>query len=219
MTTILELPHPITPEEAAVYKKRSPTFDRGGFPASGFPLSKLNPDQSERWVKPLQIQGVAGDDRIACRLRTYYDMGVGDVRCTRPREQRADGLSLRSVQRDYFSLVELNHPPKAHLPGRIPNDLCESSGRDDNPISVLQGRIEDGIDPAVIPFHRNQPASVENDSVHAAVRGLVPRLRAESIFLAHARSFGLSGPPVFFSASATISRNSAAFSRDLWTAS
>jgi hypothetical protein len=141
-------------------------------------------------------------------------MGIGDVRCTRPREQRADGLGLRSVQWDYFGFVELDHPPKAYLPGRVPNDLREGSGRDDNPISVLQSRIEDGEDPAVISFQRNQPASVENDSVHAAVRGRVPRLRGESIFLAHARSFGLSGPPVFFSASSTIARNSAAFSRD-----
>jgi hypothetical protein len=178
----------------------------------------LNPDQPERWVKPLKIKGVACDDRIACRLRTYYNVGIGDVRCTRPRQQRADGLSLRSVQRDYFGFVELDHPPKAYLPGRIPNDLREGSGRDYNPIPVLQSRIEDGEDPAVISFERNQPASVENDSVHAAFRGLVPRLRAESIFLAHERSFGLSGPPVFFSASSTIARNSAAFSRDFWTA-
>jgi len=181
-------------------------------------LAALNPDQPERWVKPFQIEGVACEDRIARRLRTDYDMGIGDVRCTRPREQRADGLSLRSVQRDYFGFAELDHPPKAYLPGRVPNDLREGSGRDDNPIPVLQSRIEDGEDPAVISFQRNQPASVENDSVHAAFRGLVGRLRAESVFLAHARSFGLSGPPVFFSASSTIARNSAAFSRDFWTA-
>jgi hypothetical protein len=145
-------------------------------------------------------------------------MGIGDVRCTRPREQRADGLSLRSVQRNYFGFVELDHPPKAYLPGGIPNDLRESSGRNDNPIPVQQSRIEEGEDPAVISFQGNQPASIENDSVHAGVRGMVPRLRAESVFLAQARSFGLSGPPVFFSASSTIARNSAAFSRDFWTA-
>lgn len=130
----------------------------------------LNPDQPERWVKPLKIKGVACDDRIACRLRTYYNVGIGDVRCTRPRQQRADGLSLRSVQRDYFGFVELDQPPKAYLPGRIPNDLREGSGRDYNPIPVLQSRVEDGEDPAVISFQRNQPASVENDSVHAAFR-------------------------------------------------
>jgi hypothetical protein len=181
-------------------------------------LAALNPDQPERWVKPFQIEGVACEDRIARRLRTDYDMGIGDVRCTRPREQRADGLSLRSVQRDYFGLVELDHPPKAYLPGRVPNHLREGSGRDDNPIPVLQSRIEDGEDPAVISLQRNQAASIENDSVHATFRGLVPPLRAASVFLAHARSFGLSGPPVFFSASSTIARNSAAFSRDFWTA-
>jgi hypothetical protein len=177
-------------------------------------VPKLNPDQSERWVKPFQIQGVTCDDRIICRLRTDYDMGIGDVRCTRPREQRADGLSLRSVQRDYFGFVELDHAPKAYLPGRVPNDLREGSRRDDNPIPVFQSRVEDGEDPAVISFQRNQPASVENDSVHAALRGLLPRLRAESIFLAHARSSGWSGPPVFFSACSMIVRHSAALSRD-----
>jgi hypothetical protein len=82
-------------------------------------------------------------------------MGIGDVRCTRPRELRADGLSLRSVQRDYFGFVKLDHPPKANLPGRVPNDLGEGSGRDDNPIPVLQRRIEDGEDAAVISFQRN----------------------------------------------------------------
>ena len=92
----------------------------------------------------------------------------------------------------------------AILRSLVPNDLREGSGGDDNPIPVRESRIEDGEDPAVISFQRNQPAGIENDSVHAAVRGLVPRLRAESIFLAHARSFGLSGPPVFCSASSTI---------------
>jgi hypothetical protein len=181
-------------------------------------FAPLNPDQPESRVKPSKIEGVACDDRIACRLRTHYDVGVGDVRCARPREQRADSLSLRSVQRDYLGFVELDHPPKAYLPGRVPNDLREGSGRNDNPIPVLQRRIEDGEYPAVISFQRNQPSSVENDSVHAAFRGLAPRLRAESIFLAHARSLGLSGPPVSLSASSTIARNSAAFSRDFWTA-
>src|SRR5436305_955189 len=89
------------------------------------------------------IKRVACDDRIPCPLRTYYDVGIGDVRCSRPGEQRADGLSLRSVQRDYFGFVELDHPPKAHLPGRVANDLRESRGRDDNPIPVLESRIDD----------------------------------------------------------------------------
>ena len=117
-----------SPLAARIWGDRECAEEKQSSPAGGFPvpwiasLSKLNPDQSERWVKPFQITGVACDDRIACRLHTYYDMCVGDVRRTRPRKQPGDGLSLRSVQRDYFGFVELDHPPKAYLPGRVPND-------------------------------------------------------------------------------------------------
>src|SRR5215468_4940613 len=98
---------------------------------------------------------------------------------------------MRSVQWDYFGSLKLNHPPKPHLPGRVANDLRQSRGWDDDSTVLLQSGIESQQDPAIVPFQRNQPASVENDSVHAAFRGLAPRFRAESILLAHARSLGL----------------------------
>jgi hypothetical protein len=44
--------------------------------------------------------------------------------------------------------------------------------------------VENGEDPAVISFQRNQPAGLENDCVHTAVCRLVARARAGSIFLA-----------------------------------
>ena len=85
---------------------------------------------------------------------------------------------------------------------------------DDDSSAVLQRCSENGVDPAMISFERNQAAGIENDSVHAAFRGLPPRIRCESTFLAHARSFGVSGPPVLFRTWFTMARNSAAFSSD-----
>ena len=55
-------------------------------------------------------------------------MGIRDIGGSGSPWQRAYGLSLRPVQRDYPSPLKLNHPPKAHLPGRVPNDLCQSRG-------------------------------------------------------------------------------------------
>jgi hypothetical protein len=92
--------------------------------------------------------------------------------------------------------------------------LRQSRGWNEDSTMLLYRRIESQKDPAVIPFERDQPAGVENDSVHAAFRGLPPRFRAESILFAHARSLGLGGPPVAFSPSFIMARNAAAFSKD-----
>ena len=69
-------------------------------------------------------------------------MSIGDVGRSRSREQRANGLSMQSVKRDHFGFIMLNHTPQAHLPGRIPNNLRESGGRNDDSGTVLQGRSE-----------------------------------------------------------------------------
>ncbi|MBL8295643.1 MAG: hypothetical protein JNN08_27605 [Bryobacterales bacterium] len=112
----------------------------------------------------------------------------------------------------------MKHPPKAHLPGWIPNDLRQRRGWNDDPAILLQSSIENQKDPAIVPFQRDQPAGVEDDPLHAAFRGLAPRFRAESMLLAHARSLGLGGPPVALRPSSIMARNSAAFSRDFCTA-
>jgi len=69
-------------------------------------------------------------------------MSIGDVGRPRLREQRADSLRMRSVKRDHFGFFMLDHPPQAHLLSRIPNDLRESCGRNDDSAAVFQGRSE-----------------------------------------------------------------------------
>jgi hypothetical protein len=108
----------------------------------------------------------------------------------------------------------MDHAPQADLPCRIADGLRESCGRNDDWGAVLQGCGEDCEDAAIISFQGNQAASIKRDAFHAAFRRLAPRFRGKSIPLAHARSFGVSGPPVAFEASCTMARNSAAFSRD-----
>src|SRR5581483_4451149 len=182
------------------------------------PALPLNADHSEAGVKPFQIERVARDDCIACRLRADHDVSIRDVGGARLREQRPDGLCLRTVQGHHLGFIELDHSPKAYLLGWIPNDLRESRGRYDDPVSILHSGSKKGDDPAIVSFQRNQPTGVKCDSAHATFCGLAPRFRGESIFRAHARSFAFSGPPVSFRASSTMARNSAAFSRDFWTA-
>ena len=151
-------------------------------------------------------------------MRAYNYVGVGYVRGARLCKQSADCLSVRCIQSDYLRVLKLNHTPKAYLPGRIPDDLRESRSRNDNAMPILQSGTENREDATIISFERNQPASIENDSTHAALRDLAPRLFDESIFLAQARSFGLSGPPVSLRTCSTMARNSAELSKDLWTA-
>ena len=174
--------------------------------------------QPDLRIEPFQIEWVARDHRIPCDLRADYDVRIGDVRGSGLPEQRACGLSMRSVQRDYLGPLKLDYSLKTHLPGGVPNDLRQSRGWNDDSTVLLQSGIKSQKHPAVVPFQRDQSTGVENDSVHAAFRGLPPRFRAESIRLAHARSLGLGGPPVAFSPSSIMARNAAAFSRDFWTA-
>jgi hypothetical protein len=121
---------------------------------------------------------------------------------------------MGSVQRDYLSPLKLNHAPQAHLPSGVANDLGQGRGWNDNSALLFQSGIESQKDPAIVPLRRNQAASIENDSVHAAFRGLALRFRADTILLAHARSLGLGGPPVAFSPSSIMARKAAAFFRD-----
>lgn len=145
-------------------------------------------------------------------------MRIGDIRCSCSGEQRTDGLSVRSVERDDLGFIEMDHSPKAYLSGWVANDLPESRCGYGDPVPVLQSRIENSEDAAIIPFQCDQPTGVESDSIHATFRGFGRRFRADSILLAQARSFGLSGPPVASRASFTMARNAAALSSDFWTA-
>ena len=73
----------------------------------GVPLHSY---ESKLWVKPFQIERIARNDRIAA-LGADYHVRVGDVRRTRPREQRANRLRVSSVERHHFGFVKLDHPP------------------------------------------------------------------------------------------------------------
>lgn len=145
-------------------------------------------------------------------------MRIGDIRCSCSGEQRTDGLSVRSVEWDDLGFLEMDHPPKAYLSGWVANDLRESCCGYDDPAPVLQSRIENREDAAIIPLQRDQPTGVESDSIHATFPEFVRRLRADSTLLAQARSFAWSGPPVASKASFTMALNAAAFSSDFWTA-
>jgi hypothetical protein len=62
---------------------------------------------------------------------------------------------MRSIQWDHLSPLKLNHPPKAYLPGWVPNDLRQNRGwNDDSPI-LLQRSIKSEKDSAVVPFQRD----------------------------------------------------------------
>ena len=169
--------------------------------------------QPEPGIEPFQIERVARDNCIACDLRADYDMGIRNVRCTGLSEQCTNGLRMRSIQRDHLGFTELDHAPKPYLLRRVPDGLREGCGTSIRfPSSRAVLRIENTR--RSFRSQRDQSARVENDSVRATFCGLAPDFRALSIFLAQARSFGLSVPPLFFMTSSTIARNSASFSRD-----
>jgi hypothetical protein len=108
-------------------------------PSRRFPL---HGDQSELRIQASEIDWVAGDDSITRRLRAYNDVAIDNVGRTRLREQRSNGLGMRSVQRDHLRFIELDHTPKAHLFGWVPDNLSESRGGNYDAVPVLQGRIE-----------------------------------------------------------------------------
>src|SRR5580658_584166 len=76
-----------------------------------FGARALHSDESKPWVKPSQIERIARDNRIVCSLGADHHVSVGDVRRTRLREQRANGLCASSVERRHFGFVKLDHSP------------------------------------------------------------------------------------------------------------
>ncbi len=49
---------------------------------------------------------------------------------------------MQSIKRDHLGPIMLDHSPQAHLPGRIPNDLCQSCSRNDDLGAFLYGGSE-----------------------------------------------------------------------------
>ena len=162
-------------------------------------VGSLDRDGEQRGIEPCEVKRIAGNDGGLCLLRANDHVRVRNIPGAGLGQQDPDGLGMGSVQGDHLGPVKLDHPPQPGLPGRIPNHLGESRGRDDEPSAVPEDRVEQHVERAVIPFERDQPARVENDALHATFRGLAVlglRLRGDIIFLAHSRSFGVTGPPV-----------------------
>ena len=112
----------------------------------------------------------------------------------------------------------LHHAPETHLLGRIANHLGKGGGGDNNAIVAIQRHPDNGKNSTIISLQRDEATGIERDARQAAFPGvifLVRRFCGESIFLAHARSFGVSGPPVSIRPWSIMALNSEEFSRVL----
>src|SRR5262249_39677077 len=71
-------------------------------------ISSLHSYQPNPRIESLEIERIARDNSVLCHLSTDDDVGIRDVRGGGFREQGANRLSVRSVQRDYLRFIELD---------------------------------------------------------------------------------------------------------------
>src|SRR5579872_7317356 len=95
----------------------------------------------------------------------------------------------------YLGRVEVDQSRNPNLPGRISNHLCEYRGRNEDSVLVFQSACKEQENIAIISIQSDKPSSIKNNSAHAVFRTL-DRLGGVSMRLAHARSLGVTGPPV-----------------------
>ncbi|MCX6592642.1 MAG: hypothetical protein NTZ56_14055 [Acidobacteria bacterium] len=177
----------------------------------------LSGNQPESRVKPSQIKRIARNYGVAGTLRADHDVSVCNVRSSAPGQKYSDGLGVGCVQRHYVSLVMLHQAPKTHLLRRIAKHLGQSSGGNNDAMVAIQRHPDNGKNSAIISLQRDEAAGIERNTRQAAFPGVVflaRRFWGESILVAHARSFGVSGPPVSFRPWSIMALNSDEFRRD-----
>jgi len=158
---------------------------------------------------------------MVCSLRANHDVSVRNVGSPALGQQRADRLGVKRVKWNYEGAIVLHQAPETHLFGRVPNDLSKSGGGDDNPTLAIQYCLHERENPAIVAIQRYKTTCIEGNSRQAAFPGegfLVFRFCGDTIFLAQACSFGVSGPPVSIRAWSIMALNSAEFRRARSTA-
>jgi len=134
----------------------------------------LDCDDAQFGVKAPHIARVTRDHRMPRFLCADDNVRIGNVRRSAARKQRADSLSVASIQRYDFGPVTLDQTPETHLPCRITNDLCERRGRNDDSVPILEGCRNQRKDPPVAALQRDETTGVESNAVHALFRALDP---------------------------------------------
>ena len=79
----------------------------------------LDCDDAQFGVKAPHIARVTRDHRMPRFLCADDNVRIGNVRRSAARKQRADSLSVASIQRYDFGPVTLDQTPETHLPCRI----------------------------------------------------------------------------------------------------
>jgi hypothetical protein len=112
-------------------------------------------DDAQFGIKAPHIVWVTRDHRMPRLLRANDNVRIGNVRRSAARQQRADSLSVASIQRYDIGAVTLDQTPETHLPCRITNDLRERRSRNDDSVPVLEGRRNQRKDPPVAALQRD----------------------------------------------------------------
>ena len=134
----------------------------------------LDCDDAQFGVKAPHIARVTGYHRMPRSLCADDNVRIGNVRRSTARKQRADSLSVASIQRYDFGPVTLDQTPETHLPCRITNDLRERRGWNDDSVPILEGCRNQRKDPPVAALQRDETTGVESNAVHALFRALDP---------------------------------------------
>ena len=142
-------------------------------------------------------------------------MGIDNVRCCRPRQQKTNLCRIEAAERYEVRAGLANEPAEADLAREMMDDLSERRCGNGDAKAAFGGARDERQYPAVVFVYGDQGAGIERDAAHAArlvpwpLRGDLGERRAS----AQARSFCFSGPPVRRSVVSSISCQPAASKR------
>jgi len=178
----------------------------------------LDDDQMQSGSDSTEIAFIACDHGLPGSLRAHHDVSVDDISRPGSRQQETNGRGIRSVERNQVGVGLANQPRETGLPGRAAHRLSEGGRWNCDAHASVHCSCKQCEDLAIVPVQRDEAASVERDTAHAALpfpERFEPGARTES---AQALSSFVRGPPVCWRASWSISRQPAASCRATSTA-
>lgn len=174
-------------------------------------------DQGGARVEAGQVLRVRGDNRLAGSTSTDNDVCVNDVRSAAGGKQPPDAGGVDTIERHHIGGRLSNQASEAGLTVRLSNRLAQRCSRDGHGAVLCQGATEQDDDSSIIAIECDEASSIERDSDgHAADR--LRRFGTPNAESAQAASSAVIGPPVSFSAWASMAPQPATSSSDTATA-
>jgi len=96
-------------------------------------------------------------------------MGIGDIRRSCLREQKADSRCIGSIERNEVRGNLAYQPREPRLSGRVAKRLSQRGSRNGHPHAKFVCAHQESDYPPIVPVESDQAASVKSEAAHAAL--------------------------------------------------